>query len=188
MRGSEEGTPGRLWSVPVSIHDIPETGRRFELDADETIRAAVATAIGLRTLPRLQAIFDVTRRSGDGLRVAGRVGATIGQTCVVTLEPIENEIEESIALDFLPAAAADPESGVGKGRHVEVTSEDTPELLRGDTVDLGALATEFLILGIDPYPRKPGAEFQAPSTQAEGDHPFAALATLRRGGQGGNAK
>ena len=27
------------------------------------------------------------------------------------------------------------------------------------SVDLGAIATEFLILGIDPYPRKAGAEF-----------------------------
>ena len=29
-------------------------------------------------------------------------------------------------------------------------------------VDLGAVATEFLLLGIDPYPRKPGAVFEAP--------------------------
>jgi len=186
MRYSDEGSPGRLWSVPVSIHDIPETGRRFELDADERIRAAVAAALGLRALPRLQATFDVTRRGGDGLRVVGRVGATVGQTCVVTLEPIENEVEESIELDFVPPVPADLEGAAGKGRHVEVTSEETPELLHGDTVDLGAVAAEFLTLGIDPYPRKPGAVFQAP-TEAEGDHPFAALASLRRGGQGGNA-
>ncbi len=30
------------------------------------------------------------------------------------------------------------------------------------TVDLGAIATEFFLLGIDPYPRKEGAEFEAP--------------------------
>ena len=29
------------------------------------------------------------------------------------------------------------------------------------SIDLGALATEFLMLGIDPYPRKAGAEFAA---------------------------
>ena len=28
--------------------------------------------------------------------------------------------------------------------------------LVGGTVDLGAIATEFLILGLDPYPRKTG--------------------------------
>jgi hypothetical protein len=174
--------------VPVSIHDIPETGRRFDLEADETIRTAIAAAIGLRALPRLQATFDVTRRGADGLRVTGRVSATAGQTCVVTLEPIENEIEEAIAVDFVPPAAAAIGGAAGEGRQVEVTSEETPELLHGDAVDLGALATEFLILGIDPYPRKPGAVFQAPPAEAAGDHPFAALASLRRGGQGGNAQ
>jgi len=188
MRGSDDRTLGRPCSVPVSIHEIPETGRRFELEADETVRVAIAAAAGLRALPRLQATFEVTRRGADGLRVTGRLGATVGQTCVVTLDTIENEIEESIALDFVPAAAADLEGAAGKGGQVEVTTEETPELLHGDTVDLGAVAAEFLMLAIDPYPRKPGAVFQAPTTEPEGEHPFAALASLRRGGSGGNAR
>src|SRR5579871_447832 len=148
MRDSDERRRGRPWSVPVSTHDIPDTGRRFELDADETTRAAIAGTIGLRTLPRLYASFDVTRSGADGLRVAGRICATVGQTCVVTLDPIENEVEESIELDFVPAAATDVESAPGKGRRAEVTAEDTPELLHGDSVDLGTVAVEFLILGI----------------------------------------
>ena len=36
-------------------------------------------------------------------------------------------------------------------------ADEGPETLHGGVVDLGAVATEFLILGIDPYPRKPGA-------------------------------
>jgi uncharacterized metal-binding protein YceD (DUF177 family) len=187
MRDSDERGRGRPWSVPVPIHDIPETGRQFELDADEKTRAAIAAAIGLRALPRLHASFDVTRRGVDGLRVAGRVCATVGQICVVTLDPIENEVEETIELDFVPAAATEEEGAPAKGRRVEVT-EDTPDLLHGDTVDLGTVAVEFLILGIDPYPRKPGAVFQTPPAEAENDHPFAALAGLRRGGQSGNAR
>ena len=35
-------------------------------------------------------------------------------------------------------------------------ADDSPEPLVGGAVDLGAVATEFLVLGIDPYPRKPG--------------------------------
>jgi hypothetical protein len=185
MPAGDERTHDRLWSVPVSIHEIPASGRRFELAADQAVRAAMAAAVGLRSLPRLQASFEVTRRGADGVRVAGRVSATVGQTCVVTLEPIENEVEELVELDFVPAVAPDMEAG--KGRPVEVTTEATPELLRGDTVDLGAVAAEFLILGIDPYPRKPGAVFETPPAEADTEHPFAALARLRRGGQGGNA-
>ena len=57
---------------------------------------------------------------------------------------------------------------------------DSPGKIDG-TVDLGALATEFLLLGIDPYPRKPGAVFEPPSTGDPGESPFAALAGLRTG-------
>jgi hypothetical protein len=45
-------------------------------------------------------------------------------------------------------------------------------------IDLGALAIEFLILGIDPYPRKPGAKFEPPQDLKPDPGPFAALAGL----------
>ena len=51
--------------------------------------------------------------------------------------------------------------------------------LVGGVVDLGALATEFLILGLDPYPRKPGAVFEAPQEVKPDPGPFAALAGLK---------
>jgi hypothetical protein len=67
---------------------------------------------------------------------------------------------------------------------VELTaSADEREPLLDGTVDLGALATEFLILGVDPYPRKPGVAFEAPTPEADaGTHPFAALAALQKKG------
>ena len=60
-------------------------------------------------------------------------------------------------------------------------SEYEMEPLTGGVVDLGALATEFLILGLDPYPRKPGAVFQSPEETAAGEGPFSALAALQKG-------
>ncbi len=51
-------------------------------------------------------------------------------------------------------------------------------------VDLGAIATEYFLLGIDPYPRKPGAEFQSPSAGEAAANPFAALAALKKLGPG----
>ncbi|MGZ3360151.1 MAG: YceD family protein, partial [Xanthobacteraceae bacterium] len=64
---------------------------------------------------------------------------------------------------------------------VEVPLEDAPEPLVGGMIDLGAIATEFLILGLDPYPRKPDAVFEAPPGGDEAAHPFAALAELKKG-------
>ncbi len=166
------------WSVPLSLHQVPETGHRVELHADAGVRGAVAALAGLRDLPRLEAAFDVSRHGQAGLRVAGRVSATVGQVCVVTLEPMESDIDEPIDLVFAPPQQSLAAGGMSAA---EIgTAEDAPEPLVAETVDLGAIATEFLILALDPYPRKPGAVFQPPGASADlAAHPFAALAALK---------
>jgi uncharacterized metal-binding protein YceD (DUF177 family) len=172
------------WHVPVALEDIAETGEHFDLEADAAVRAAVAGVAGLRDLPRLQASFDVTRRGADGLNVSGSVSATVGQTCVVTLEPVDNEIEETVDLTFVPQQAAEPMEGEEKEDDEPEPRDvkwDDPEPLIDGTVDLGALATEFLILGLDPYPRKPGAVFESPQEDEPDPSPFAALAKLKKG-------
>jgi uncharacterized metal-binding protein YceD (DUF177 family) len=160
-----EKTP---WSVPVAVEDIPETGLHMEIEAPVAVREAVAKLASVRELPRLSAIFDVTRK-GAGAHVAGQIEALVGQTCVVSLEPIESKVEELIDVTFSPSADA-------------ATSDDDepPEPLLGGTVDLGALATEFLLLAIDPYPRKEGVRFAAPKADEGGERPFAALETLKK--------
>jgi uncharacterized protein DUF177 involved in 23S rRNA accumulation len=172
----------RLWSVPLAVSEVPDTGRHVELVADEATRVALARLAGLVALPRLGASFDVTRHGRDGLHVFGRVSATVGQTCVVTLEPVTNEIDEAVDLVFAPAAA--PPVAGHDGGEVEAAAEDGPEPLVGGRIDLGAIATEFLILGIDPYPRRPDAVFRPPAAGDDSAHPFAALGALKRG-QGG---
>ena len=52
-------------------------------------------------------------------------------------------------------------------------------------IDLGALAAEFFALGLDPYPRKPGAEFVAPPEAAAPR--FAVRGAGRHGRQAGQA-
>jgi uncharacterized metal-binding protein YceD (DUF177 family) len=128
----------------------------------------------VRTLPRLHASFDVARRGADGARVVGRVSATVGQTCVVTLEPMESEIEEELDLLFAPPSGVEPRH---REEHVGL-ERDEPEPLIGGVIDLGAIATEFLILGIPAYPRKPGVIFDAPAAADAKQSPFAPLAGL----------
>jgi hypothetical protein len=167
------------WTLRVRLHDVPESGRRYELTADEATRAATAPAAKVSAIERMQAVFQVTRRGRQRLHVVGNVSATVRQTCVVTLEPIENEIDEAVDLVFDPAAATLP---IGTQRHdIGIDAPDPPEPLIDGMVDLGAVATEFLVLGIDPYPRRPEAALEAPPDAGSGAGPFAALAALRKG-------
>jgi hypothetical protein len=173
------------WRIPVAVGDIAESGQHFDLVADAPVRAAVAEMAGLRDLPRFEANFDVTRRGSSGLHVTGSISATVGQNCVVSLEPLANEVQESIDLTFepppgMPAAPA----GDGEGQR-HPADLDGPEPLVGGVVDLGVLATEFLILGLDPYPRKPGAVFEPPQEARPDQGAFAALGRLAKRQEGG---
>jgi len=184
---SEESAPSP-WHVPVARDDVAETGQRFALAADEDVRRAVARLAGLRELQRLEAAFEVTRHGAGGLRVTGHVSATVGQNCIVTLEPLASEVDEDVDELYQPVAAPVPGVEVEPATHAErksrtlATNETEP--LIGGMVDLGALATEFLILGLDPYPRKPGVDFAAPSEAEPDPGPFAALAKLTKASDG----
>jgi uncharacterized metal-binding protein YceD (DUF177 family) len=178
------------WQVPVSVDEVLDDGRHFDLVADAETRAAVAKVAGLRDLPRLEAHFDVARYRTDGLRVDGRVLATVGQTCVVTLDPLTNEIAEDVALVFAPLAEVKAKTSEKPRMSdnsetadtMQADWDDEVEPLVSGSIDLGAVATEFLLLGLNPYPRKPGVEFQPPHDPSSDEGPFAALAALKKDG------
>ena len=105
MREPRSENEGRApWHVPLALENVPETGSISISLPTPKCAPAWRGWRGSRDLPRLQASFEVTRH-GSGLRVQGRVSATVGQTCVVTLEPLANEVEEAIDLVFAPPSA-----------------------------------------------------------------------------------
>ena len=161
----------------MAVEDIPETGRRVELAADASTRAAIARLAGVVGLPRLTASFDLARYGRQGVHITGSVSATVDQSCVVTLEAIQNEIEEAVDLVFSPQPDSAQDQNQGP---LAIDAAEPPEPLQAGIVDLGAVATEFLLLGIDPYPRKPDAVFAAPPAGDPAAHPFAALASLKK--------
>lgn len=170
------------WSVPVVVDHIPDTGLHREIEASEAVREAVAVLAEVREVPEFSASFDVSK-IGSKVRVTGRARARVGQTCVVSLEPMETVIDEPIDLTFMPPPAGAIASPGDEPR--QKTADDGPEPLIGNSLDLGAIASEFLVLAIDPYPRKEGAEFNPPAVENDDPHPFAALEALKKPPDGG---
>jgi len=168
------------WHVPVHRENVPDTGLRLDLDADEGVRARLGAIAGVRNVSRLHASVALARH-GDGLRATGRVTATVGQTCVVTLEPLENTVDEPFDVLFMPSEVVADSSPVPAAEEVD----DTRETLVDGTADIGAVAAEFFLLGIDRYPRKPGAVFNLPAEDRTGENPFAVLAKLKPAGDKG---
>jgi uncharacterized metal-binding protein YceD (DUF177 family) len=166
------------WSWRIALADVPDDGQHIALEADAEVRATLARAANLRDLPRLEASFDL-RRTGAGLHVEGEVIATVGQNCVISLEPIDKNLHEVIDLMLAPDPAetlGDSDGAASFG----MTDAEPPEPLVGGVVDLGAIATEYFLLGIDPYPRKEGVVFEPGTAPEPAESPFAALEALKK--------
>jgi hypothetical protein len=166
------------WSVPLDVDLISDAGLARVIEATPEICAAVAVLADVRAVAGLTARFNLTR-AGDVVHVTGRVTGTVGQNCVVTLDPLETLIDEPIDMLFAPLKDEDEGVDAYEERRRN-TEEELPEPLIGHSIDLGAIACEFLILGIEPYPRKPGVEFTPAEPEPDGPHPFAALAALKK--------
>jgi hypothetical protein len=163
------------------VAQIPESGLHREIEADRAQRDRMAQVAGLREILVARASLDVTPKSAGRFHVGGHVRARIGQVCVVTLDPIENDIDEEIDLIFappeqIPSLAALVDEAAESDKEIS----DPPEPIINGIIDLGRLATDALFLAIDPYPRRPDAVFEPPVLADDPEnHPFAALKALQ---------
>jgi len=169
------------WRYQVIVAQIPDTGLHRDIEADPATREALAELAEVREIREARASFDVTLMKGDRVHVAGRVQALVGQICVVTLDPMETAIDEPIDLEFAPPEQIPQMSDlVDEAEDSDEEIPDPPEPIINGMIDLGRVATDALLLAIDPYPRKPGAVFEPKVEPADpGDHPFAALKTFK---------
>jgi len=182
--------PADPWRVPVVVAQIPDTGLHRAFEATGPTRTAMADLAGLREIMSASASFDLKPGSGGRVHVTGEVRARVGQTCVVTLDPIENEISEAIDLMFAPPEQIPSLSALTEGAaNDDGEIPDPPEPIVNGVIDLGRLATDVLLLAIDPYPRRHDAAFEPPVEAIDpADHPFAALKALQPDGGPASAK
>jgi hypothetical protein len=168
------------WRAYVTVTQIPDTGLHRDIEADQAARQAMAEVAGLSEVAWARASFDLRHGSGGQVHVTGVVKARIGQTCVVTLDPIDSEIDEAVDLIFAPSGQRAPRLADDDSDDGAAEVADVLEPIIDGVIDLGRLATDVLFLAIDPYPRKEGAVFEPHVIAADpGDHPFAALKALK---------
>lgn len=167
--------PPPPYSEPVRLHQIG-AGLKRTLQPDAAAMARIAKALDLASLASFVADIELAPSPG-GWRLAGRVRASGTQTCGITLEPLPFEIDANFAVPLAETVEEEPEE-------IVITLDDeSPDMIEGGQVDLGHYAVEQLALKLDPFPRKPGAEFVQPAEPAE-ISPFAVLKQLRPNDEG----
>ncbi len=158
-----------------------EGARSFQLAPDAAARARAAEELGITAIRKLRFEGQLFPEGRADWRLEAKLGATVVQPCVVTLNPVTTRIDEPVERRFL----AKPPTVV-EGSETEMPEDDTQEPL-GDVIDLWALLLEALALALPPYPRAKGAELgdvrvTEPGKTPLGDEdarPFAGLKGLR---------
>jgi uncharacterized metal-binding protein YceD (DUF177 family) len=155
---------------PVPIERIGPQGLESTVVASPAECEALARRLHIPAVRALSCHFRLTAAPAASYEAAGHLKARVVQTCVVTLEEFEGEVEEQFSLRFVPEGTEsddpDPEA------------EDEVGYADG-TIDLGDAAAEQLALALDPYPRKPGASLPEMG-DAPPESPFERLSALRR--------
>lgn len=164
-----------------AVTNIPEAGLQVERAASPEEREEIARALDLIACSSLTASYALAPRSGGHFRLTGTLKAQIEQSCVVTLEPLTNDVAESFNVDYWPETEIpSPASGV-----VDVHDEADLEPIVTGRINVGRVIFECLAGAIDLFPRKPGVTFEAPEAPSENgapgksDGPFAALARMK---------
>lgn len=177
------------FSLVVATADVPPAGRELHFDVDEAVCRKLADRMGIVELRRLTGVANLRPYRKEGLTLDCRFEADLVQSCVVTLEPVDEHIDEEFRQRYLPGHLLDLPSAKAPDSQreiaVDIEADDAPEALVSGGVDIGEAVAERLALALDPYPRKPGVSFDTPPEEA-GDasesrpNPFAALEKLKK--------
>lgn len=152
----------------------------FEMKPDAETRAALAKELDILGIKKLTFVGEIGPDGRKDLSLAGQLGATVVQTCAVTLDPVTTRIDEPVARRFVANFEMSEDS------EAEMPDDDTIEPLP-DEIDLSVIMTEALALNLPPWPRAPGVELvdiavtvpgKAPMTDDDAK-PFAALKALK---------
>jgi hypothetical protein len=166
-----------------ATEDIPDAGLEVERIATAEERKAIAESLDLIACTNLTARYSISPRGEGHFRLTGTLQARVEQSCVVTLEPLTNDIAESFSVDYWP----ETDIPAATGGVLDVHDEPDLEPIVAGRLQVGRVVFECLAGAIDLFPRKPGATFEPPaSPESDGsattEGPFAALAKIKAKG------
>lgn len=169
---------------PIAVASLDRGAETpFSLSASPEDCARVAEYMKLAEIRELGFDGAISGVRGDGWEASGVLTALVVQSCVVTLAPVLQYVEDTVSRRYMPGVEEFPEGEMIVSRHDE---DEGPDPL-GAEIDVAALMLESLALAIDPYPRAQGAALETrifaepgikPMTD-EDARPFAKLADLK---------
>src|SRR5258708_30881473 len=121
----------------VDLDRMGAGGLALEITPSDSERQALAKRFGFLDLPAFSARVTVDRRLGEQIVVEGRLRGRIVQACVLSLQPVVQELDDGFRLLFSPGHSEehDPDSGEA----LISPQPDAPEPLAGPILDVGEI-------------------------------------------------
>jgi len=175
-------------TAPLSLSRLPRDRETpFLLAPDSDQRHQLADDLGIDGIRKLRFEGTLAPEGARDWRLRAKLGATVVQACVVTLEPVTTRIDAAVERLYT-ANYTEPDPT----EEIEMPEDDSVEPLP-QQLDLGQVMAEALALHLPAYPRADGAElgeavFAAPDVTPMRDEdakPLAGLASLKARMDGG---
>lgn len=173
------------FSHPFRVDKIKPGGSHEKGKANAEQRENLARRLGVNGLDNLTFSCDLLPWKKGGAAVKCQIKAKIRQTCVVTLDEFDSDLDLFVSRYFAHSAS---HTGPDTVLDLEALDDDIPDPIVDGKIDLGELAVQELALSIDLHPRKPGAVFCDHLEPVSGEknpggrpNPFEALKVLKGG-------
>jgi len=172
-----EGLP---FSRPYNLNRLGQAGDTVDVAISDQERTQLAQFVGVPRVDAFSAKIELKKLGSNRFQLNFSLTADICQSCVVTLVDVPAHIERHFVreLHFNPAL----HRGEQPAAENIPLEDDVLEEIGSLHYDLAAALIEELVLGVDPYPRAPGAAFEPPGSGEEPpENPFAVLKGLKSG-------
>ncbi len=158
-------------------HDVPRSGVSEHRIAGDDLRASVAQELGVPACRKLIADYVIKNAGGGRFQLNGTVTAEFERECVLTLEPLIEELTEPLDCLFVP-----PElMPTPQSEEEEAHAVDEIEAITNQDIEVGRVIYETIAAALNPYPHAPDASLDLPAAstaQETRENPFAVLKKL----------
>ncbi len=169
-------------TYPISLKGIPKTKHvPFDIAFTDKDLSDVTAILSVLSVKKIRISGKISPLDKKDWLLSATVGATVTQSCVVTLEPVQTRIDVPVELKYVADYEHYNDESV-----TEMTIDETIEPLT-EEIDLATIAIEAIALALPDYPRSENAalenaQFAEPGIKPMTDEdtkPFASLASLK---------
>lgn len=138
-------------SIGPLLDDIGSDPKELSFEADRDVLHAVAERLKCPAVHSLSGSISI-HAGGEDLFVSGQVSALLERECVVSLDRLEEPVQDDISLRLSPHLTEDDETS---SEDVDVLG---PPFVENGRLNIAEIFAQQVALAMDPFPRSPNSE------------------------------